>query len=83
MRVGGWVYDGDVIVTVADAGPGIAAERVSNLFNRFERAGASWPEGVGLGLALVATYARRQGGRISCISRPGIGTVFELLVPAS
>ncbi len=83
VRVRGWVHDGDVIVTVADTGPGIAAERVSNLFNRFERAGASWPEGVGLGLALVATYARRQGGRTSCISRPGIGTVFELVVPVS
>jgi len=81
--VRGWMRDGQAAVTVADAGPGLTAAQVATLFDRFDRAGTERPDGVGLGLALVATFARRQGGTVTCISRPGVGTVFELVVSGS
>ncbi len=81
VQVRGWFRDGQAVVTVADSGPGMTAEQVAALFNRYERAGATRPDGVGLGLALVSTFARRQEGKVGCVSRVGIGTVFELAVP--
>lgn len=81
VQVRGWFRAGQAVVTVADSGPGMTTEQVAALFNRFERAGASRPDGAGLGLALVATFARRQEGDVACISRPGMGTVFLLQVP--
>ena len=81
VQVRGWFRAGRAVVTVADDGPGMSATQSASLFNRFERAGASRPDGVGLGLALVATFARRSEGQVVCISRSGIGTIFELSIP--
>ncbi len=81
VQVRGWFRAGRAIVTVADAGPGMAPDRVAGLFAPFERAGAERPDGVGLGLALVSTFARRQEGQVRCISREAVGTVFELSIP--
>ena len=81
VLVRGWFRAGRVFVTVADQGPGMSADQVALLFNRFERAGASRADGVGLGLALVSTFARRSEGRVTCVSREGQGTVFELSLP--
>jgi CHASE2 domain-containing sensor protein len=81
VQVRGWSSRGRALVTVADSGPGMSADQCAALFQRFERAGASRPDGVGLGLALVSTFARRQEGEITCISREGIGTMFELSIP--
>jgi CHASE2 domain-containing sensor protein len=81
VEVRGWSSKGRAIVTVADRGPGMSPAQCAALFQRFERVGASRPDGVGLGLALVSTFARRQEGDITCISREGIGTLFELSIP--
>jgi signal transduction histidine kinase len=81
VHVRGWFRAGQAVVSVADTGPGMAVGQVASLFNRFERAGAVRPDGVGLGLALVATFARRQEGNVECISRPGVGTVCVMTVP--
>ena len=81
VRVRGWFANGQAVVSVADCGPGMESEIVARLFSRFERAGASRSEGFGLGLALVATFARRNDGQVQCISRPDIGTMFELALP--
>jgi CHASE2 domain-containing sensor protein len=81
VQVRGWFRDGQAMVTVADSGPGLTEDQVAALFAPFGRAGASRPDGVGLGLAIVSTFARRQEGTVACVSRPGIGTMFELAVP--
>ncbi len=81
VRVRGWFRAGRAVVTVADNGPGMSPDQVATLFNRFERGGVARPDGVGLGLALVATFARRQEGAVSCQSRGEVGTVFELSIP--
>jgi len=75
---------GDVLVLVDDDGPGIAAEDLARVFDRFYQAdrGAAARRGVGLGLSIVAELVRAMGGRVRAQSpiANGIGTrmVVEL-----
>lgn len=77
--------DGAVVVTVDDAGPGVALEDRERVFERFARgAGAarrSLP-GAGLGLAIVAETAARHGGAAWVADAPGGGARFSLSLPA-
>jgi two-component system sensor histidine kinase BaeS len=79
---------GDAItITVSDDGPGIAAEHLPHIFDRFYKAegsrsvrwvpGSSSQDGSGLGLSIVKTIVERHGGTVSIDSRPG-RTVFTL-----
>lgn len=77
--------DGFGIVEVADEGPGIAAEDLDRIFERFFRTGQtrSGPSGgAGLGLAIVTAIADAHGGDISATSVVGSGTTFRLRLPA-
>jgi two-component system, sensor histidine kinase len=70
--------------TVTDTGPGMAAETLARLFNRFERgaaAGAQAPTGHGLGLEISLRLARLMGGDLQVSSEPGRGSRFVLTVP--
>jgi two-component system, OmpR family, phosphate regulon sensor histidine kinase PhoR len=72
---------GDAIVTVRDYGPGIAAEHLPRLTERFYRidVGQSRAEGgTGLGLALVKHILNRHLGRLSIESGLGAGAVFTV-----
>jgi len=79
-----------VRLSVADTGQGIAAGLLPHVFDRFRSgdasaggAGDSGPSrGTGLGLALVSAVARAHGGDTSVRSEPGLGSEFELLLPA-
>jgi two-component system, OmpR family, sensor histidine kinase MtrB len=77
--------DGAVLVTVDDAGPGVAAgdrERVFERFARGPRAARRSLPGAGLGLAIVAETAARHGGAAWCADGPDGGARFTLSVPA-
>jgi len=73
----------EAIVEVVDDGPGIAAADIEHLFEPFYRvrADAGAPPGSGLGLALAARLADRNGGHLTVRSRPGIGSTFRLVLP--
>jgi signal transduction histidine kinase len=78
--------DGEVVLTVADAGPGIAADEVSRVFDRFYRgraAGSPDTEGVGLGLAIVRSVVEAHGGRVAVESREGHGATFTVRLPVA
>ena len=70
-------------LTIADTGPGIAAEHLPHLFDRFRRfqSGAAAPEGYGLGLPIAKTIAEFHGARLLAESEPGQGSTFVLLFP--
>jgi signal transduction histidine kinase len=71
--------DGNLRISVEDAGAGIPEELVPRLFERFER-GESRARGSGLGLAIAQAYARAHGGDV--VYEPGErGARFELIVP--
>lgn len=72
--------DGHARLEVEDDGPGIDADDLPRVFDRFftRRAGR---KGTGLGLALVRAIAQAHGGRASARSTPGEGSVFTLELP--
>lgn len=67
-----------VWVSVADTGPGIPQEQVSNLFQPFY---TTKKKGTGLGLMIVQRIVRAHGGRIDLESHPGRGTTFRIWLP--
>ena len=71
-------------LSIADDGPGIAAEHLPFLFDRFYRADASRNSripGTGLGLSIVKKLADLQGIRIELSSNEGEGTTITLFFP--
>jgi two-component system phosphate regulon sensor histidine kinase PhoR len=74
-----------ILITVEDDGPGIAAEHLPRIFERFYRVDKARSReigGTGLGLAIVRHLAETLGGRVSVESRPGL-TRFTLELPAA
>ena len=69
-----------------DYGPGIAAEHLPRLTERFYRvdvADSRAPGGTGLGLALVKHILNRHRGRLTIESEPGEGATFTVRLPIS
>lgn len=69
---------------VRDAGPGIPAEHLPHLFDRFYRVDPARHRetgGTGLGLAIVQRIASSHGGRVEVDSDPGEGSTFRLVLP--
>lgn len=69
-------------LTVADDGPGIDADLLPRLFERFARADASRSNGsgIGLGLAIVSSIVKAHDGSVTAESTPG-RTVFRVRLP--
>jgi two-component system OmpR family sensor kinase len=77
--------DGEAVVQVIDAGPGIPPELQEEVFERFARGDASRSRATGstgLGLAIVAAVVAAHAGRVELDSRPG-RTVFTVRLPVS
>jgi signal transduction histidine kinase len=70
--------DGTAEVAVIDRGPGIEPRNLEQIFNPFF---TTRPEGVGLGLAIVAKIVDEHGGRMAVESEPGKGSVFRVYLP--
>ena len=74
----------DAVVAVRDQGPGIAAEDIPRLTERFYRvdvAASREKGGTGLGLALVKHILNRHQGRLAIESEKGQGAVFTVRIP--
>ncbi len=70
------------VLTVRDHGPGIAAEDLPHVFDRFYRApGARAMPGSGLGLAIVRQVVDSHGGSVSAAAAPGGGTLVRMALP--
>jgi len=72
--------------TVADTGIGIPRSDIAKLFEKFYRASnavAVETEGTGLGLYLVRLIVERLGGNVSCESREGVGSKFQVSLPVA
>ena len=73
-----------VLLQVWDTGPGIPADKLTEIFQEFKRIrpkGAQADKGLGLGLAIVDKIARMLGHEISVSSVEGKGSVFSVRVP--
>jgi two-component system phosphate regulon sensor histidine kinase PhoR len=74
----------EAVAAVRDFGPGISAEHLPRLTERFYRvdvAGSRALGGTGLGLALVKHILNRHRGRMSVASRAGEGATFTVRLP--
>ncbi|MRR10445.1 PAS domain-containing sensor histidine kinase, partial [bacterium] len=75
---------GGVRLSVSDQGPGIPAEHLPRLFERFYRVDKSRSRelgGTGLGLSIVKHVAESHGGSAGVESVPGRGSTFWIVVP--
>jgi signal transduction histidine kinase len=76
---------GHLWIVVADTGVGIGAERIGELFDKFQRShsrGTRGERGTGLGLYICKQLVELHGGTIAVESREGGGTTFRLSFPA-
>lgn len=70
-----------ITVSVHDTGPGIAADVLPHVFDRFTRSPES--PGAGLGLAIAKSLVTAHGGTIEAQSTPGQGTEIRFTLPRS
>jgi two-component system, OmpR family, sensor histidine kinase VicK len=76
--------DAEAILEVRDQGPGIPAEKLEHIFDRFQQGDASDSRalgGTGLGLAICRSIITQHGGRIWATSTEGQGTTFHFTLP--
>ncbi len=83
VRLSAYMEDENACIRVSDDGPGIPAESLDRIFDRFYQADASrHQDGAGLGLAFVRQIARLHGGDVAAESTPGAGSRFTIYFPA-
>jgi len=76
--------DGWAKVSIADTGPGIAAEEAQKIFDKFYQvaaAGRQKARGTGLGLSISKSLVEMHGGKIWMESCPGRGSTFSFTLP--
>ena len=92
LSLSGRAVDGLCHITMSDTGPGIPAEDLPYVFDRFYRVDkahsrqpgrSSLGSGAGLGLAIVRTLIEQNGGQIRVASIVGEGTTFTIDLPAT
>lgn len=84
IRMGIERRPGHVTLFVADNGPGISAEDLPKIFDRFYRADAarrSEGGGHGLGLSIARIIVMAHGGKLRVRSKPGAGSTFYVDLP--
>jgi two-component system, OmpR family, sensor histidine kinase VicK len=78
------VVGGEAWLRVTDQGPGISADTLRHLFERFYRGQpAAGDSGLGLGLYISRMLVEAHGGRIWVESEPEAGSTFTIALPAA
>ena len=84
VRISAHREDGRVKVSVKDTGPGIPAENLTTIFEKFQQGPlkkSKEMKGTGLGLALVKQIITAHGGKVWAESEPGQGSSFIFVLP--
>ena len=85
-EVRGYRENGEVVIDVADAGPGLPIDLHGRAFDRFFRADPSRARetgGAGLGLALTRAWVEAQHGHVGLSQTPGGGLTVSIELPAA
>ena len=75
------VDGGALRCSVADTGPGMTAEEVARLFDRFWQSEKTASLGFGLGLKIAKHIVDAHGGTLTVESAPGMGSTFSFTIP--
>jgi two-component system sensor histidine kinase KdpD len=70
-----------LLLSVSDNGPGLPADVVPYIFDKFYRAPSAAAGGTGLGLAIVKGFVEAQGGQVEAEKKPGGGARFVIRLP--
>jgi len=84
VTVSSSLVEGEVVISVADTGMGIAPEETSKVFDEFRQLDGSTTRrygGTGLGLAISKEFVELHGGRMWVESRLGEGSTFSFTLP--
>ena len=82
ITIGAACRDEQLLLTVADRGPGIPQDEQERVFTKFYRGTTPRSQpGSGLGLAICRAIAQLHGGEIHLADRPGGGTTFTVQLP--
>jgi two-component system sensor histidine kinase KdpD len=72
---------GTLVLSVSDNGPGLPADVLPFIFDKFYRAPEAPAGGTGLGLAIVKGFVEAQGGKVEAQNNPGGGATFSIHLP--
>ena len=84
VRIAAQPSNGKVAISVKDSGPGIPAESLTSIFEKFNQGTRHTPymsQGTGLGLAIAKNIITAHGGKIWAESEPGQGSTFIFVLP--
>lgn len=74
----------NIIMSIADTGPGISVEHIQKIFENFYQIDSVHHEGSGIGLALVKNFVEIHGGTIQVENQSvGTGSIFTITLPAT
>jgi two-component system sensor histidine kinase KdpD len=83
IEINAQIVEKNLVIEVADRGPGLPADELDRVFEIFHRTAKARPGGTGLGLAIVRGFVEAQGGRVTAANRPDGGTRFTIQLPAA
>lgn len=81
ITVAGTANRSEVRFSVADDGPGIPADDLPHMFERYFRGRNAGYKGTGLGLPIANGIVKAHGGRMWIESTPGAGSTFSFAIP--
>ncbi|MEW6660424.1 MAG: DUF4118 domain-containing protein [Thermodesulfobacteriota bacterium] len=81
LEISARVQDQELLVAIADRGPGLPAGAEERIFEKFFQAAPGSARGAGLGLTICRSIVEFHGGRIWAANRPEGGAVFSFTIP--
>jgi two-component system sensor histidine kinase KdpD len=81
VTISGWITQQELLLEVADRGPGLAPGDEELVFEKFYQASLGSARGVGLGLTICRSIIEAHAGHIWAANRPGGGATFRFTLP--
>jgi len=81
LEITGSLEDQELLVAIADRGPGLPPGEEERIFEKFYQVAPGSARGAGLGLTICRRIIEAHGGRIWAANRPGGGAVFNFTIP--
>ncbi len=81
IEISGGIQGRELLVAIADRGPGVPAGQEEHIFEKFYQVAPGSQRGAGLGLTICRRIVEAHGGRIWAANRPEGGVIFHFTIP--